>query len=87
LLGKYLPCGDATVSEYVTQDLSLHVPWLLSKCLKCYKYYKSANTEGSKKMYSLFDSQHFGTKRHVVKILERRERESLYVFEVTTISG
>jgi hypothetical protein len=29
----------------------------------------------------------FGTKWHVVTILGRRERESLYVFEVTTISG
>jgi hypothetical protein len=29
----------------------------------------------------------FGTKWHVVTILARREGESLYVFEVTTISG
>jgi hypothetical protein len=43
-------------------------------------------TEGSKKMYSLFDSI-FGTKWHVVTIIARRESESLNVFEVTTISG
>lgn len=37
LLGKHLSRDDAAVSaySYATQNLSLHVPWLLSKYLKC----------------------------------------------------
>jgi hypothetical protein len=48
---------------------------------------KGTTTEGSKKMYSLFDSQYLWNKVTCSTILARRESESLYVFEATTISG
>jgi hypothetical protein len=44
--------------------------------------------QGSKTMYSLFDSQYFWEiVTYSYSSCAERERESLYVFEVTTISG
>jgi hypothetical protein len=44
------------------------------------------NTEGSKKMYSFFDSQYLW-KKVTYSYNSCAKSESLYVFEVTTISG